>query len=297
MTLQSTQLRADPGVGRGAGSGAVVRAVDRALDLLLLLGDGDRGVVEVAGALGVDKSTASRLLGTLLARGFASRDPLTGRFRPGPQLAALGHRYLERLRPERELGPVLARLADATGETVLLTILDRDQAVYADKVESRHLLRTHSRVGQRAPFHAGATGKCILAFLSPDEVTRLLGPGPFPRFTDNTIADLPTLLAQLDVVRQQGYAVSVEEIDAGVAGIGVPLLGWDRRPIGAISVTAPLARIDEAKQAQIIGALRQVADEWQQTVGAGPAAGGRGRPSADGRTGNGFEYLAKEGER
>ena len=245
---------------------AGIHAVGRALDVLDLLASSEMGVGEVARSLKVNKSTASRLLNTMLRRGFVGRDPTVGSFRLGPRIAHLYQSYVDNLRVGRHAAVLLDRLAAETSETVLLTLFQDGAATYIDKVDSRFPLRTSSRIGDRAPLHCGATGKAILAFLPEDEARELLGSGPLRRYTPSTIVSRRKLFAELAEIRRQGYAVSDEEINPGVVGVGAPLLGWRGRPMGAISVTAPKLRTDDVRLRKLIDLVRDTARTWQHAV-------------------------------
>jgi len=241
-----------------------IQAVGRALDLLNLLVDGEWGVTEIGRSLRVNKSTASRLLSTMLARGFVARNPITGSFRLGPRIAHLYQAYLDNVRLIREGSALIDRVARDSGETVLLTLFQDGKAVYVDKVDSNHALRTSSRIGDEAPLHCGAAGKSILAFLPVDEGRRLLGTGRLRRYTSHTIGSRAALSRELASIRRQGYAWSDEEINVGVVGLGVPLLDWRGAPLGAISVTAPKMRLDATRRHQLVRILTMAAKDWRQ---------------------------------
>jgi DNA-binding IclR family transcriptional regulator len=125
----------------------------------------------------------------MAARGYAARNPISGSYRLGPKIGELHAAYLTNRRLGRDASILLDRLAAETGETALLTAFEGGEAVYIDKVESEHPLRTSSRIGQRGPLHAGAAGKSILAVLNQSEVDRLLGSKPLERFGPNSVID------------------------------------------------------------------------------------------------------------
>jgi DNA-binding IclR family transcriptional regulator len=230
--------------------------------VLDLLGRGAVGVTEGARALSVNKSTASRLFANMALRGYAARDPASGVYRLGPRVANLYQAYIAGRRLGRDATLLLERVAAATGETAILTAFESGRAVYIDRVISEHPLRTSARIGQPAPLHAGAAGKSILAMLPPPEVDALLGDGPLERFGRATLTDRDRLRSELALVRQRGYAVSVEEINEGIIGVGIPLLSPDGRPIGAIGVTGPKARFGDARIREIAASLLACAKQF-----------------------------------
>ena len=162
--------------------------------------------------------------------------------------------------------PLLERIAARCGETVMLAVFDGREVVYLDKFDSLRALRIYSRIGHNAPLHCGAMGKAILAGLSTDDAERLLGPDPLERFTANTITNRQALSAHLATIRKQGYAVSSEELDVGVLGVGIPLLDWAGHPVGAISVTGPRLRLDDTRPNVLAPVLRDAAAEWRRAT-------------------------------
>ena len=241
----------------------MIQSVDRALTILNILGSGGKRLNDVASQLGVDKSTASRMLTTLAANGFVRRDTESGLFGLGVQLAVLGQAFHQTFRPGREVGRLLDRISQLCEETVAFTFYEAGEAIYMDKRDGTHSLRTHSRIGHRAPLHAGASGKAILAFLPQEEAAELMSRESLKKFTEHTIVDACELEADLAQIRQRGYVISVEEIDIGTMGIGVPLLNWDGYPVGAISVSGPCLRFDDAKKADIITLLQETVKDWR----------------------------------
>jgi DNA-binding IclR family transcriptional regulator len=241
----------------------MIQSVDRALAILDILRVGGRRLSDISRQLDVDKSTVSRMLSTLAARGFVRRDEGTGSFELGAQLAVLGQAFHQTFRPGREVGPLLDRISDLCKETVAFTFYEGGEAIYMDKRDGIHSLRTHSRIGYRAPMHAGASGKAILAFLPEAEADAIIRREPLRRFSDNTITDPDALKADLARIRKQGYVISVEEIDIGTMGIGVPLLNWDDYPVGSISVSGPCLRFDQSKRSATIALLRDAVKNWR----------------------------------
>jgi DNA-binding IclR family transcriptional regulator len=232
------------------------------LEVFNLLGRGAIGVGDAGRALGVNKSTSSRLLATMAAQGYAARDPASGVYRLGPKIGDLYDAYMAGRRLGRDASLLLERVAAATGETALLTAFEEGAAVYVERVVSDHPLRTSAQIGQRAPLHAGAAGKSILAMLADDEVDRRLGEGPLERFGPRTTTNRARVKSELAAIRKRGYAVSVEEINEGITGVGIALLSPNGRPLGAISVTGPTARFGDARVREVGASLVAYAKDF-----------------------------------
>lgn len=253
-------------------------AVERAARLLRMLGRGrpSRGhaLTELTSEAGLHKTTALRLLRSLERTGLVDRSS-DGRFRVGLQLIELASAYLGDLDLVQQARPVLGDLVAATGETVHLGILAGTEIVYVDKVESDHSLRMVSRVGSRNPVHCTALGKSILAHAGEEYLTALAATG-LERRTSNTLVDLEALRADLVEIRARGYAVDREENKLGLRCIGAEVRDHQRCVVGAISISGPSVRIDDASLARLGPLVRRAADQIARGLGYLPVEGVRG---------------------
>ena len=195
-----------------------------------------RGVSDLARTLRIPKSNVHRHLATLVALGYVRRSD-RGTYEPTLKCWGVGVAVLNRLDLRRVARPHLEWLATRTDETVHLTILDRGEVVYIDKIESTHPVREFTRVGARAPVHCTATGKVMLAFR--DELPAL----PLQRFTRYTIRDLRRLKTELGAVRRQGYAVNLGEYGAHVNGVAAPVADHTGSVVAAVVISGPAERV------------------------------------------------------
>jgi DNA-binding IclR family transcriptional regulator len=217
-----------------------VQTVDRALQLLLAF-DGDRqelGVTELAACVGVHKSTASRLAATLAGRGFLERAPGSDGFRLGPELGRLGLLALGGRDLAELARPIMERLADDTGETVNLAILDGSEAVNVAQVEGRHFVGVGSWTGRRTALHCTANGKVLLAFGASE-----LSEGPYEDFTTRTITSPDLLRRELATVRARGWASAVGELEDGLHAVAAPVIDADGVCRAALSASGPAYRM------------------------------------------------------
>lgn len=216
-----------------------VQSIDRAAELLeaLAAAPEPETAPALADAVGLNRSTAWRILATLEHHGLVERDPDTSRYRLGVRIlglaAAAGDEPLVRL-----AHPILRRLADATGETVNLAVARRLELVYADQVQARHVMAPNW-LGHTVPLHATSTGKAFLAALPDAELVPLA----LERFTATTITDPAALRAELATVRERGYAVSLGELEAALWGVSAAALDAAGRPAAVISVWGTDARV------------------------------------------------------
>jgi len=216
----------------------VSQTVDRALRILSDLGGGPKTLDQLAGLLGVHKSTALRLLQTLESQGFARHDE-QHRYRLGPRLFALAHQALDELDIRRLAAPHLAALNQKHGHTVHLAAYVAGTVVYIDKYEGRHPVRMHSRIGALAPAHCTAVGKVLLAGLSEPLRKGAVSRIGFERYTPNTITDLNAFEAELAQVAAQGYAQDRAEHEDYINCVAAPIRDAAGTVLAAVSVSVP----------------------------------------------------------
>lgn len=233
----------DPRASGRSSRDTSVRAVDRALDVLLAVARGSEhglGVTEVAARTGLYKSTAHRLLGTLEARGFVRRNPGTERYHLGLASLELAGAYLAGDDLIAAAMPEMERLRDEVGETVSLYIRDGHERVRVQKVEGRHAVRRVVQVGQRLPLCLGASGKVLLAHAPEEEVRRVLAQH-LPEGLD-----AHALRRQLEQIRRGGFGVSVEEREPGTAAVAAPVRNRHGEVVAALCISGPSSRLDRA---------------------------------------------------
>ncbi|MHB9849045.1 IclR family transcriptional regulator [Streptomyces krungchingensis] len=237
-----------------------IEAVDKALSLLLLFRDrSELRLSDVPTALDIGKSRAHRLLAMLVYHGFVVQDPASRTYRTGPALVEIGLATVARMDVRVVARPVLEELAAATGETAHLGVLEDGQVRFVDGIESELALRVAGRVGRALPAYATSLGKAMLAELSVEAVQGLYRGEALAPVTMHTIRRRSDLLAELERVRQRGYAVNHGESEEGVGSLAVAIPAHGAWPLVAISVAAPAARMDEAKCARTADLLREAA--------------------------------------
>ena len=219
------------------------QSVDRAISALEHLArHPDAGVSAVATAIGVHKSTASRLLVALQARDLVEAGSERGRYRLGSGILRLAAGVRHQLDAATQGAPICAALAAELGETVNLAIRQGDVVVNVHQSEGGGAVSVDSWVGRPTPLHATSSGKVLLAH-APEELRERLLRGPLARFTDATVTDPTTLAAQLEQARQQGYAVTVGELEVGLNAVAAAVHGSDGSVVAALSVSAPAFRL------------------------------------------------------
>jgi DNA-binding IclR family transcriptional regulator len=226
----------------------------------------ERGLADLSRTLGLNKTTAYRLLAALESEGMVERAPDGDGYRLGPELMALGGqaRNAQNLRDASR--PTLAALAHDTRETATLEVLVGFETLIVEEAMGRYVMGSMPSVGTRWPAHATSTGKTILAFLSEVERNRLL-PRVLGRITARTLTDRAALERELRRVRERGCALSQEELEPGFVAVGAPVRNADGRVVAAISVGGPRVRLTPETIAGIARRLPEAAGEISERLG------------------------------
>lgn len=220
---------------------STLKSVGTALDVLECFAvDTELGVSDIARRLGVAKSTAHRLLTTLVTRGFIEQDPHSGLYRLGLHLYELGQLVLQRNEIRHVALPILHQVHRATGLTVNFSVPDGPDVVFVERLENPDGVRILGHWGRRLPAHTTSSGKVIAAFNRHAYAARVAAGFP-PRVTGTvrTVADWDKVLA---TVRSQGYAVSHSESFEGSSSVAVPVLSR-KVAVASVSVFGPTEAI------------------------------------------------------
>lgn len=235
-----------------------VQSLDRAFELLELMAaaGGEVGLSQLAGASGLPVPTIHRIVRTLVASGYVLQLP-SRRYALGPRLIELGKSAAGTV--ETWAGPHLLELAEASGESANLAMMDADKVVYvAQAPSSRHTVRMFTEVGRRVYAHCTGVGKALLAELPEEEVRRIVGTAGMPARTERTLSDVDSLLAELAAVREQGYAVDDGEQEVGVRCVAVAVGG---SLLAAVSVSGPASRVTRRAVPGLVPLLQLAAKE------------------------------------
>ncbi len=250
------------------GDSGAVQSVDRALTILETLArKGELGVTELAGSLGVHKSTAFRLVATLEGHRLVEQTEDRGKYRLGVGLLRLAGATTARLDVVQEARSISRQLASETNETVNGAELAARSALYLDQVAGSSALQSHNWVGQHIPLHATSNGKVLIAWLDRDEQTALLD--RLPAYTELTITRRGELRKELDQGREQGYAVAVDELEVGLAAVAAPIRNAHGDVIASMSVSGPTFRRGEERLQEVVGMLLEAAEEVSHRLGWG----------------------------
>jgi DNA-binding IclR family transcriptional regulator len=254
----------------------VLQGVEQSARLLELVADHPDGIrlSELTRQLKLPKATVYRTAVSWRHLGYL--DQLEGgEYVIGSRVFLVASAYRARLKLGDVARPALVDLNRRSGETVHLAVLDGDAVVYFDKVEGHQPIQVYTAVGTRAPLHATASGKAVIAHI--DGLMERWSDMPLRRFTDRTITTRRALARELERIRQQGYAVNTGEWHAEVAGVGVPVFDQSGWAIAAVSITFPQMYLDDEQVANLVAVLKPAAARLSARLGyiadGEPAAG------------------------
>ena len=243
-----------------------IESVDNALRILQTLRDsGQVRVSEVAAELGIARSTAHRLLAMLVYRDFAVQAEDRS-YRPGPAITAEPLRGEPAQRLRQVMRPHMEALCDQVAETINLVVRLGTQTRFLHTVESAHVLRVGDRQGTVLPAWKTSGGKVLLAELPDAQLTALLR-GANGRPPDGmTPAERRSLVTELRLVRDQGYAENIEESESGVCAIGLCVRDPAGDPVAALSVSAPSVRYTPDRSRAFLSELRATVAKAQADI-------------------------------
>lgn len=249
------------------------QAVARAIGLLKAFSDAqpEWALTDLAQAAGLNKTTTFRLLAALEAEGLIMRNALSGGYRLGVELVALGGCAM-RANPLRVVSrPLLEDLAQRCDESATLEVLAGQQVLIVDEVSSRHPMGMSQDVGSRLPAHATATGKLLLASQAETaESAAALLRLPLTKLTDQTVVDPVQLGEQFEQIRQQGFALAVDELEHGFTALAAPVYDRERAVVAAISIGGSSLRLARARLPELAGLVQMTARQISRQLGYWP---------------------------
>ena len=247
-----------------------VAAVLKVFAVLEALVDARRAkLADIAQRAMTSKATAHRLLQTMIDLGYVEQEEETEKYGLTLKLFGLGARTLSGYADlMRVADTVMGMLSRATGESINLGVMDdrEHRVAYIHKYDSAYNLSMQSPLGKRNPLHSTSLGKALLAWRDEAEIRERLDHMNLEKLAPNTITDRAVLLDQLHRVRDAGYAEEIEESEAGVRCMAVPVLDHLGKSIAAISISFPLIRFDPARKSDYVKLLqtagREVLGGW-----------------------------------
>lgn len=269
-----------PDIGRQADAEAAqdamagsVKSATRVLDLFEFLArwDSEKTHAEIADELGIPKSSLTKLLQTLLQRGYLSYVPVSKGYALGPAIGGLAKRASEGGDLIAAAGPVLTWMSAETRETCALNFIKGDRSEVITSVMGPHRLNYSMKSGDVAPLYATSGGKILLAHLPQVMLEEYLGRVVFERITPKTIDSVQRLRRELEEARRSGFAYVDEEFTPGIAGVAIAVLSRSGYPAASLNVATPVPRFDDDKKRLCEDILARAARMLQKKLDGGAA--------------------------
>jgi IclR family KDG regulon transcriptional repressor len=247
-------------------SGQTVQSVERALRILecFTLEKQEQPLSEVAQQTKLSKSTVSRLLGTLAGCGFIKQNPMNQKYSLGFKLFHLGAVVAGNMNLRTTALPFMQELSDEFSETVDLNIVEQDERVCIEVVESKEQIRNFVKVGQRNSLYLGASGRVLLAFLDEEKREKII----WDAVRDDQLPLEKSLFDQeLQKIQLQGYALAIDERIKGAFSIAAPIFDYTKGIIGGLTIAGPTIRLKEERMPLLIQAVVYSADKISEAMG------------------------------
>lgn len=276
MSTNSPPAAAPDSDATGSESG-VVQAFERGLRVIRALAGPSRGLTlsDVARAAGLSRATARRFLQTLVALGYARTDGRT--FELTPRVLELGYAYLSGITLPGVARPHLEALLEEVGESCSVTVLDGDEIVYVARATSRRVVTVGVDIGTRFPAYPNSMGRVLLASLSADELGAYFERATFEQLTARTRTDEHLLRAELEHIREDGYAVVDQEHGEDVRSVAVPIRNDDGRTVAAMNISTSASRTSlDRLLHELLPALQSTAAEIEADLRGHPSPSSRG---------------------
>lgn len=222
---------------------------------------------EVARLTGLSASVCSRLMAAMKDAGLLTQNPTTRAYAMGPRALRWAEIYSANLDIRNVALPVINELLLETQETISLYILDNDERLCVERMESAQNVRIVARIGRRLPLYAGSGGKVLLAYLPQHRQEEIIRKTDFKPFTSSTIIDPEQLRKELRQIRMQGYAFSNGEWVADAAGVAAPIFDHKGDVIAALTISGPGTRFTPEIIRRHVAAILQAVERISRDLG------------------------------
>lgn len=231
------------------------------------------GVRELSAQLGFSPATVQRILQTLKSHAFVDQDSQTRQYR-------LGNIYFSFIQTLQSIYPIttvaqvfMKKLLSRTQETVHLNVIEGDERICIDNIESAQNLKGFMPIGSRSPLYAGASSKCLLAFSDREYIEQYLKKVKMTAITQNTITGIEKIRTEIAIIKKKGYAQSLSERNEGLGSLSAPILNHKGVLLASISLAIPEIRFkDQKRRKNYINELLQAAKELSKAMGyCGPS--------------------------
>jgi IclR family KDG regulon transcriptional repressor len=228
------------------------------------------GVRETARLVGLSTSATGRMLSSLKELGLLRQNPVTHNYSLGGRVLTWAGVYSATLDVRGVAIEPMHELHRQTRETISLYIMEGNERVCVERLESPENVRIVARIGRRLPLYAGSAGKVFLAFLSDARRNEILNSTELRPLTEHTLTDRATLLEELDHIRQQGYSVSYGEWILEASGVAAPIFDSSGQVMAALTISGPTQRFTETTVNGYAVEIQHVAAKISHEMGYSP---------------------------
>lgn len=194
--------------------------------------------------LKINISTVHRLINTLVKLGYVSQDE-KGLYKVGFKAYNMADIIIKDFDIKKIVHPFLGEIVDTCNETCNFVALEKNEVVYLDQIESTNMVRMFAKEGSRGAAYCTGSGKALIANLNEKKLNEYIKKVDLEKYTQNTITDPKELIKELKTIKEQGYALDLEEKEIGVRCVAAPLFDRNNKLVGAISVSGPCTRITD----------------------------------------------------
>lgn len=250
----------------------MMKSVDRALYLLsyFTVQEPEWGLSDLARKSKVDKATTLRILVALIRNGFVEQHAETKKYRLGIAVLRLA-RVREASFPLLSfINPVLDRLAEEMEETAHATLAAETAMITVAVTEPKRSTRVWVNPSQLLPFHATASGLAFLAFAAPEVRDGVFAEGELVRYTKNTVVDEEELRAQLDQIRNRGFAFAPGSFEVESSGVAAPIFSSSGDAFGSVAIAGVASRMTKDRQLKAARLVVGASVEISRAIGAEP---------------------------
>jgi DNA-binding IclR family transcriptional regulator len=245
------------------------KTLTRALDIIDVFDYDNRELTaqELSLRTGIPLSTLYRLIKDLETRGYLKYNSHLATYGLGMRFFELGCVVSQQIELPEVCGPVMRQLNEQYDATVMPTAVYRNEVICLEVIQSKHILRLAMERGSRLPFYAGAGSKILMAFLPQNQLDLLLELQPIVAFTSHTLTNPATFKEHLAQIREQGYALSDQEMNTGAVGLAAPVYNAQREVVAGLTLAGPSSVLERDRFPEFISAITQAAADCSARLG------------------------------
>ena len=227
---------------------------------LFSIDESELSVTEIAGELGIAKSTAHRILISLESEGLIMKDPKSNLYRLGVSFLSLGNVITKNMRIYNHSSNILKYLQTTTGETSGVMVLENEYAYVINLEEGQYPIRYSTYIGQKEPVYCSSTGLAILAFQSAKVIHSI---------KEKASISVKDFEQKMDFIRLNGYYVSIDEFYENVTSIAVPVRNGRGEVIAALAIAGPSERILPKNIPNLTKIIISASEQFTKTLKSG----------------------------